>query len=204
MSPDSSLFRFMPSIAQDGSAEAAVGYSVSNGSTHPGISASWWNLANLSAPVEFSLFPGAADEENKSTWGDYTSMTVDPVDDCTFWYVNEYFSQNQTGTQHNWKTRISNFRLPGCGQTTLSPASGLAFGSVATGTTSASQNRDPDQWAECDAQHQQHRVLRCKRFRLCSDQQLRIEPERRSELLDRRDFHSRCSGITLGNSDCDR
>ena len=139
VSPDSSLFRFMPSIAQDGSAEAAVGYSVSNGSTHPGISASWWNLANLSAPVEFSLFPGAADEENKSTWGDYTSMTVDPVDDCTFWYVNEYFSQNQTGTQHNWQTRISNFRLPGCGQTTLSPATGLAFGSVATGTTSASQ-----------------------------------------------------------------
>ena len=64
VSPDSSLFRFMPSIAQDGSAEAAVGYSVSNGSTHPGISASWWNLASLTAPVEFSLFAGTADEEN--------------------------------------------------------------------------------------------------------------------------------------------
>ena len=139
VSPDSSLYRFMPSIAQDGSAEAAVGYSVSNGSTHPGIRASWWNLANLSAPVEFSLFPGTADEENNSKWGDYTSMTVDPVDDCTFWYVNEYFNENQTGTQHVWKTRISNFKLLGCGDTSLSPASGLAFGAVATGNTSASQ-----------------------------------------------------------------
>ena len=27
-----------------------------------------------------------------SRWGDYTAMTVDPVDDCTFWYVNEYYT----------------------------------------------------------------------------------------------------------------
>ena len=137
VSPDSSLFRFMPSIAQDSSGEAAVGYSVSNGSTHPSIKASWWDLANPTAPVELSLFSGSADDENTSNWGDYTSMTVDPVDGCTFWYVNEYFDQNQTGSTHNWKTRVSSFRLPGCGQVTLSPASGLAFGSLATGNTSA-------------------------------------------------------------------
>jgi hypothetical protein len=139
VSPDSSLFRFTPSIAQDGSAEAAVGYSISNGSTHPSISASWWNLANLTAPVEFSLYLGTADDENTSKWGDYTTMTVDPIDDCTFWYVNQYFDQNQTGTQHVWKTRISNFKLPSCGTIALSPASGLSFGSVASGNTSAPQ-----------------------------------------------------------------
>jgi len=140
VSPDSSLFRFMPSIAQDDFAEAAVGYSVSNGSSHPGISASWWSLGSLNAPSEFNLFAGSADNQNSSNWGDYTSMTVDPVDGCTFWYVNEYFNQNQTGSQHLWKTRISNFKLPGCGGTTLSPSSGLAFGAVATGSTSALQN----------------------------------------------------------------
>lgn len=140
VSPDSSLFRFMPSIAQDASAEAAVGYSVSNGSMHPSISASWWNLASLTAPLEFSLFAGTGDEENTSKWGDYTSMTVDPIDGCTFWYVNQYFDQNQTATQHIWKTRVSNFKLPGCGGVALSPASGLAFGSVATGVTSASKS----------------------------------------------------------------
>jgi hypothetical protein len=66
-------------------------------------------------------------------------MTVDPIDGCTFWYVNEYFTQNQTGTQHVWRTRISNFMLPGCGAVSLLPASGLAFGSLAVGNTSAPQ-----------------------------------------------------------------
>lgn len=41
-------------------------------------------------------------------------MTVDPVDDCTFWYVNEYFTTPQTGTSVTWQTRISNFKIPGC------------------------------------------------------------------------------------------
>jgi hypothetical protein len=139
VSPDQSLFRFMPSMAQDNSAEAAVGYSVSNSSTHPGISASWWNLGSLTAPTEFSLFAGSAYQENASQWGDYTSMTVDPVDGCTFWYANEYFTENQIGAQHLWKTRISNFKLPGCGSATLLPASGLAFGSVALGNTNTPQ-----------------------------------------------------------------
>jgi hypothetical protein len=139
VNPDSSLFRFMPSIAQDKDAEAAVGYSVSSGSTHPGIRSSWWSLASLTAPSEFSLFSGSGDEQNSAKWGDYTSMTVDPIDGCTFWYVNEYFTQDQTGSQRIWKTRISNFTLPGCGGVTLLPASGLAFGSVAQGNTSAPQ-----------------------------------------------------------------
>jgi len=47
-------------------------------------------------------------------WGDYTSMTVDPVDGCTFWYVNEYFTQNQTTTL-DWQTRIANFKISTCG-----------------------------------------------------------------------------------------
>ena len=41
-------------------------------------------------------------------------MTVDPVDDCTFWYVNEYFTTPQAGTTVTWQTRISNFKAPGC------------------------------------------------------------------------------------------
>ena len=33
---------------------------------------------------------GSQTGPNLSRWGDYTSMTVDPLDDCTFHYVNEY------------------------------------------------------------------------------------------------------------------
>ena len=138
VSPDTSLFRFMPSIAQDNSGEAAVGYSVSSGSTHPGIRASWWNLRSATLPAEISLFSGGGDEQNTGQWGDYTSMTVDPVDGCTFWYVNQYFAQNQTGKPYNWDTRISNFKLPGCGTAAVSP-SALTFGSRVIGTTSSPQ-----------------------------------------------------------------
>jgi hypothetical protein len=43
-------------------------------------------------------------------WGDYSAMSVDPVDDCTFWYANMYFPAQGT----NWVTRIAAFKFPGC------------------------------------------------------------------------------------------
>jgi hypothetical protein len=46
-----------------------------------------------------------------SRWGDYTSMNIDPTDDCTFWYVNQYI---QTTGITTWQTKIASFRLPGC------------------------------------------------------------------------------------------
>jgi len=108
------MFRFMPSIAQDHSANAAVGYSVSSPSAHPGIRESSWSLTSNSHPVEVAIQRGAADEENCENWGAYTSMTVDPVDDCTFWYVNEYFSSAQIGTEIDWDTKIAKFKLSTC------------------------------------------------------------------------------------------
>src|SRR5438552_18493894 len=49
--------------------------------------------------------------------GDYSAMSVEPVDDCTFWYTNMYFPVQGT----NWVTRIGSFKFPGCvgGSTTL-------------------------------------------------------------------------------------
>lgn len=110
---DTSTFRFMPSIAQDKVGNAAVGYSFSGATLHPGMRASWWNLPLSTASTEFALFNGTGDQGNGIQYGDYASMTVDPVDDCTFWYVNQYFVTNQT-TPLNWHTRISNFKIPSC------------------------------------------------------------------------------------------
>jgi hypothetical protein len=109
-----SLYRFMPSIAEDAVGNAAVGYSISSSTTHPGIEAAWWNLASTTSPNKLPILSGKGDEENSYHWGDYTSMTVDPVDGCTFWYVNEYFPSNQTGSSVNWNTRIANFKIPTC------------------------------------------------------------------------------------------
>jgi hypothetical protein len=50
-----------------------------------------------------------------SRWGDYTSLNVDPTDDCTFWYVNEYYTAaGQASSLAGWQTRIGSFKLPGC------------------------------------------------------------------------------------------
>ncbi|MEO7971656.1 MAG: hypothetical protein ABI698_10185 [bacterium] len=44
-------------------------------------------------------------------WGDYSNLSVEPVDDCTMWYTTEYLKTNGT---FNWSTRIANFKLVGC------------------------------------------------------------------------------------------
>jgi hypothetical protein len=111
--PDSANFRFLPSIAEDKNGNAAVGYSVSSLTAHPGIKAAQWNLPSKTKPAELLIQSGTGDEQNSSQWGDYASMTVDPVDGCTFWFVSEYFTQNQTTTL-DWKTRIANFKIPTC------------------------------------------------------------------------------------------
>jgi hypothetical protein len=114
INPDTTTYRFVPSIAQDHSANAMVGYSVSSATVHPGIRSATWNLETASKPSEFVILTGAADDENNGRWGSYTSMTVDPVSDCTFWYTNEYFPQDQTGTTINWYTRIAQLKVSGC------------------------------------------------------------------------------------------
>src|SRR5262249_53089606 len=77
-------------------------------------------------------------------WGDYTSMSVDPSDDCTFWYTNEYIASNGT---FNWHTRIGSFKFPGCGSPppandfsiSASPSSlSVAQGTSGTSTISTS------------------------------------------------------------------
>lgn len=139
VSPDTVNYRMMPSITQDESGNAAVGYSVSSSTTHPSISASYWNLNSTYNPTEISIYAGTADQENTYKWGDYTDMTVDPENGCTFWYNNEYFTANQTGTgKPIWQTRVAFFTLPTCGGVTATPAS-LTFASQPVGTSSSAQ-----------------------------------------------------------------
>ncbi|MGA8489225.1 MAG: hypothetical protein WB711_02315, partial [Terriglobales bacterium] len=115
LNPGTGMFRFMPSAAQDIHGNAAAGFSMSSAGSHPGIRTVWWNLQkNTTKLHNLLIWKGSGDEENVGHWGDYTSMTVDPVDNCTFWYVNEYFASNQTGTEINWHTRIGNFKVSTC------------------------------------------------------------------------------------------
>ncbi len=112
--PDSN-FRWMGSIAMDQSGDMAMGYSVSSSSVSPSVR---FTGRTPSDPVntmeaETSIVTGTGSQNGTLTrWGDYSAITVDPVDDCTFWYTTEYMKT--TGT-FNWNTRIANFKFPGCG-----------------------------------------------------------------------------------------
>ncbi|MDQ2854204.1 MAG: hypothetical protein M3R32_05025 [Chloroflexota bacterium] len=123
--PDSTLNRWMGSIAADKDGNVALGYSTSNGSSpnFPSI-AYVGRLATDSLgtmpQTEMQLVAGAGSQTNNCggavchRWGDYTAMSVDPVDDCTFWYTNEYYSSQANGSSGNWQTRIGSFKFPSC------------------------------------------------------------------------------------------
>lgn len=111
--PDSN-YRWMGSIAMDKVGDIAVGYSVSSSQIHPEIRYTGRvpsdRLGTLEA--ENTVINGTGSQlRNLNRWGDYSSMSIDPVDDCTFWYTNEYLQSNGT---FNWSTRIASFKFPGC------------------------------------------------------------------------------------------
>jgi len=113
--PDST-WRFMGSAAMDGSGDIALGFSASSSSISPQIRYAA-RLAsdpiNPMAQGETTLHAGTGSQTGTSNrWGDYSALTVDPVDDCTFWYTQEYY---QTTSQFNWRTRIGSFKLAACG-----------------------------------------------------------------------------------------
>ncbi len=111
------IHRWMGSAAMDGAGNIAVGYSASNSSVYPSIRYTG-RLATdplSTMQAETIVKAGTGSQlQNLSRWGDYSAMTVDPVDDCTFWYTSEYLKTNGTW---NWSTWITSFRFPGCGGT---------------------------------------------------------------------------------------
>lgn len=111
--PDST-FRWMGSAAMDKMGNLAVGYSTSSSSTHPGIRYSTRLATDALNTLsnETVVVQGAGSQTTTlARWGDYTHMSVDPVDDCTFWYTGEYLKANGT---FNWSTRIASFKIAGC------------------------------------------------------------------------------------------
>lgn len=120
--------RWMGSTAIDDQGNLAMGYSLSSTTALPSIAYVGRAFDQLGASLtnEQILFPGqgtqAAGSGNR--WGDYTSMSVDPTDDCTFWYANEYYPPGNTG--FNWHTRIGNFKFPTCS----APAQGTLVGTI--------------------------------------------------------------------------
>lgn len=118
-SPDATN-RWMGSMSMDKAGNIALGYSVSSDTVFPGIR---YTGRLQSDPVgtmpqgEFTLIVGGSSQTSSERWGDYSAMQVDPVDGCTFWYTNQYYSANYVG----WRTRIAAFRFSECGIASINP-----------------------------------------------------------------------------------
>lgn len=109
--PDSS-HRWMGSIAMDGSGNIALGYSISGNTVKPGIRyairLSTDPPGTLQDEVSLESSGGVLTASNR--WGDYSSMSIDPSDDCTFWYTAMYVN-SASGLPG---TRIGSFKIPEC------------------------------------------------------------------------------------------
>jgi len=118
--PNDGVHRWMGSVAMDKNGDIALGYSVVNGTTvFPGIRytgrLSGDTLGQMTLGEGVIINGSGVQTTTNSRWGDYTSMNVDPTDDCTFWYVNEYYTAaGQASSAAGWQTRIASFKLPGC------------------------------------------------------------------------------------------
>ena len=118
--PGDGVHRWMGSIAMDKKGGMGLGYSVVNGtSVYPGIRYTGRlagdTLGDMTLGEGTVINGTGVQTTTNSRWGDYTDMTVDPVDDCTFWYVNEYYTAaGQASSAAGWQTRIASFKLPGC------------------------------------------------------------------------------------------
>jgi hypothetical protein len=105
----------MGSLGVDKDGNMALGYSVSSASMFPAIRYAGrlaGETPGMLAQSESVLYQGNGSQTGSSRWGDYTAMSVDPVDDCTFWYTNEYYAT----TGSSWQTRIGSFKYPSCNQ----------------------------------------------------------------------------------------
>lgn len=118
--PGDGVQRWMGSVAMDRMGNIAMGYSVVNGvDVYPGIRytgrLSGDPLGQMTLGEGVIINGSGVQRTTNSRWGDYTSLNIDPVDDCTFWYVNEYYTlAGQISSTAGWQTRIASFKLPGC------------------------------------------------------------------------------------------
>jgi hypothetical protein len=133
--------RWMGSGAMDRQGNLAIGYSVSSSSVYPGIRDAGRLATDPLGALsqgEATLIAGSGSQTHSAArWGDYSDLTVDPSDDCTFWYTQEYYT---TTASSGWRTRIGSFKFTQCSAGPLPTNTPTA---VATNTPTRTPTRTP-------------------------------------------------------------
>ena len=107
----------MGSAAMDGAGNIAIGYSKSSSSVYPSIAFGGRtpSMTPGSLGIETELVAGKGAQTTYNRWGDYTALRIDPDDDTTFWYTNEYYTKNSLFFNFNWSTAIASFTVGAAG-----------------------------------------------------------------------------------------
>jgi hypothetical protein len=116
-SPDTTTYRWMGSIAQDQYGNLGLGYSISSSSTYPSVAVTGLeNGVDGGMEAESVIYYGPNFQDTYGRWGDYSSMAVDPKDDCTFWFTTEYSTPTNLFGTYNifWGTVVGSFHFPNC------------------------------------------------------------------------------------------
>lgn len=115
---DASASRWMASAAQDHIGNIAVGYSFGSEEKKPSIAYAGKSASEPPGTFrsETVLIAGTGVQKAFGfRWGDYSSMSVDPRDDCTFWLTNEYYTaESEDESDFGWLTRIGKFKFAEC------------------------------------------------------------------------------------------
>lgn len=123
----SSAHRWMASMAMDNRGNLAIGYTASSPTVYPSVRYIGRRVEdplNTLPRLETSFIEGSGSQTSDSSrWGDYSMMSVDPADDCTFWYTSEYYPVTAS---YDWHTRIGAFQFAGC----TSPPRGALHGVI--------------------------------------------------------------------------
>jgi hypothetical protein len=111
------LWRWMGSVAMDKQGNIALGFSASGPNDYPSIrytGRAAGDPVGQMTQAEQVLYTGQGPQtEVEGRWGDYSELSVDPTNDCTFWYTQEYLTTDLVAIG-SWATRIGSFRFPGC------------------------------------------------------------------------------------------
>jgi hypothetical protein len=121
-SPDAN-HRWMGSLAMNGLGDIALGYSISSTSVYPSIRVTGRldgdPLGQMTQGEGIIVTGNGYQTHSSGRWGDYSAMAVDPVDDCTFWYTQEYYA---AASSAGWQTRVGSFKLRNCGPVNIPPS----------------------------------------------------------------------------------
>ncbi len=112
-SPSDTNYRWMGSIARDNVQDILLGYSISSSSMFPSIAVAGRKYSDPHGTLSAEQFAvNGGGSQGTSAWGEYSTMEIDPSDNCTFFYATEFYLFSAFSS--DWSTDISSWRFTNC------------------------------------------------------------------------------------------